>query len=157
MNKKNINKLINKLIDEYGISSDKQLINLAKQLKIKVNYIGFAENLPNNINKLDGSYIINLGDNSIGGSHWTCFYIEKNMSFYNDSFAGGPEDIVISWLANNNIKTIIYNDDFQFQEISETLCGIWCILFLYYMTHSKKKNLIERFNEFTKHFVDLDF
>lgn len=150
MNKKNINKLIN----EFGISSDIQLKDLAKKLGIKLNYIGFAENLPNKAK--NGGYIINLGNFDIGGTHWTCFYIENSEAFYFDSYSGAPEDEVISWLEKNNVKTLIYNDYFQMQRLEETLCGIYCILFLYYMTYSKKKKLIERFHEFTKSFTDLD-
>ena len=42
------------------------------------------------------------------------------------------------------------------QGINETMCGIYCIVFLYYMTYSKKKHLMDRFKEFTKNFTDLD-
>lgn len=149
-----MNKKINKLINEFGISSDIQLRDLAKKLKIKLNYIGFAENLPNTAK--NGAYIINLGNSDIGGSHWCGLFIEKNNAFYFDSFAGAPEDILINWLEKNGIKTLIYNDYFQMQKLEETLCGIYCMVFLYYMTHSKKKKLIERFHEFTKSFTDLD-
>lgn len=165
-----MNKKINKLINEFGISSDIQLRDLAKKLKIKLNYIGFAENLQtlpikdgssglrskSTSSRMDGSWIINLGDSHLSGTHWTCLFIEKNNAFYFDSFAGAPEDILINWLETNGIKTLIYNDYFQMQKLEETLCGIYCMVFLYYMTHSKKKKLIERFHEFTKSFTDLD-
>lgn len=164
MNKKKINRFIK----EFGISSDIQLKQLADELGLNLVYIGFAENLPTNVTngccsrsensprKRGGCYIINLGDFDRGGSHWTCLYVEKPTAFYYDSFAGPPEDIVITWLEKNNVKTLIYNDYFQMQGIKETLCGIYCIVFMYCMTNSKKKHLMDRFKEFTKTFTDLD-
>lgn len=147
-------KIIKKLINTYGISSDTQLIDLANKIKIPLNYVGFAENMPNKLN--NGGYIINLGDLDKSGTHWTCLYIENENAFYFDSFAGAPEDIIIKKLKKNKVKNLIYNDYFQMQDIEETLCGIWCILFLYYMTFSKKTHLMDRFKEFTKNFIDLD-
>ena len=66
MNKKNLNKLIKSTIENYGLTSDTQLKDLATKLNIKLNYVGFINNLENI--KEDGSYIINLGDNT--GTHW---------------------------------------------------------------------------------------
>ena len=143
------------LIRHYGVSSDTQLIELANKLNIKLRYVGFAENLPA-LSKLDGSYIINLGDFERSGTHWTGLFVRGKDAFYYDSYAGPPEDIVIDWLEQNGVKNLIYNDYFQMQGIEETLCGIYVINFLYYMTHSKKKRLIDRFHEFTSYFTDLD-
>lgn len=149
-----MDKKIKLLINKFGISSDIQLNDLAKQLDIKLHYIGFAESLPNQAK--NGAYIINLGNFDVGGTHWTALYIKDSEAFYFDSYAGASEDEVISWLEKNGIKTLIYNDYFQMQRLEETLCGIYVIVFLYYMTYSKKKKLIERFQEFTKSFNDLD-
>lgn len=152
MDKKKLNKLIKFTISKYGITSDTQLLELSKKLKIKINYIGFIEDL-NDISA-NGSYIINLGSES--GSHWTCFYKENNDIFYFDSYAVGFEDKLLKLAKKFNIKNLIYNDYFQLQGIDEELCGIWCLQFLYYMTHSKKKELIDRFNEFITNYEDLD-
>jgi hypothetical protein len=149
-----MNKKINKLIKEFGISSDIQLKQLADELGLNLIYVGFAENLP--ADAKNGCYIINLGDFDRGGTHWTCLYIEKPNGFYYDSYAGAPEDKVIQWLEQNGIKNLIWNDYFQMQKLEETLCGIYCIIFLYHMTYNKKKSLMDRFKDFTKNFTDLD-
>ena len=149
-----MNKKINKLIKEFGISSDIQLKQLADELGLNLIYVGFAENLP--ADAKNGCYIINLGDFDRGGTHWTCLYIEKPNAFYYDSYAGAPEDKVIQWLEQNGIKNLIWNDYFQMQKLEETLCGIYCIIFLYHMTYNKKKSLMDRFKDFTKNFTDLD-
>lgn len=147
----NKNKL-NNFIEKFGLTTDFQLKDIAKKLKINLKYIGFAENFKY---LGDGAYIINLGDNDIGGSHWTSLLIEKDDCFYFDSFAAPPEDILINKL-KGHCKNLIYNDYFQFQGIDELLCGVYCIIFLYHMTNSKKKELIDRFKEFTKNYTDLD-
>lgn len=143
---------LNKFIEGYGLTSDSQLKEIAKKLKINLKYIGFAEDFKYLGN---GSYIINLGNNSIGGTHWCALFIEGDTGFYFDSYYAPPEDILINKLIGH-IKNLIYNDYFQFQGINEQLCGIYCIVFLYHMTHSKKKNLIDRFKELCKSYVDLD-
>jgi hypothetical protein len=154
-NNKNINKIINSFVNEYGITSDKQLLELAKKLNIQINYIGFIENL-NNISK-DGGYIINLANVGSGGSHWTSFYKEGDKLFYYDSFAVGFEDKLIELAHKSNIKTIIWNDYHQHQDITEEMCGIWVLLFLYHFQNSKLP-FEERFKEFTKkyNFEDLN-
>lgn len=144
---KNIKKIINSFIDEYGITSNFQLEDLAKKLKIKLNYIGFIEDL-NDISR-DGGYILNLGDNTISGTHWTAIYKEEDKSFYFDSFAVGFEDRLLDLAKKANISTIIWNDYYQLQDISEDLCGIWMILFLHHFQNSKKP-FEDRFEEFTK-------
>lgn len=137
---------------KYGITSDSQLIDICNRLNIKLNNVGFVEDNDYNIN---GSYIINLGNNELGGTHWTSLFIEDNKAFYFDSFAGPPEDILIKKLQDYGIvKNLYYNNKFEFQKINEDLCGIWCIVFLYYMNSDKSINLKERFNKMCKEFKD---
>lgn len=145
----NKNKL-NNFIKKFGLTTDFQLKDIAKKLKINLKYVGFAENFEHLGN---GAYIINLGDDT--GSHWSSLFIEKDDCFYFDSFCAPPEDILINKL-KGHCKNLIYNDYFQFQNIDELLCGVYCIIFLYHMTHSKKKELIDRFKELTKNYIDLD-
>lgn len=53
-------------IKEFGITSDEQLINICKELDIKLNWIGFEEDLPE---ISGGGYILNIGNNR-QGTHW---------------------------------------------------------------------------------------
>lgn len=152
MNKKNLNKLIKSTIENYGLTSDTQLKDLATKLNIKLNYVGFITDLKNI--KEDGGYIINLGDDT--GTHWTCFYKENEDLFYFDSYAVSFENELLDLAKKSGIKNIIWNDYHQMQGLTENLCGIWCLVFLYYMTNGKKKSLIDRFKEFTKGYEDLN-
>lgn len=150
MNKK-LKKKINEFIQNYGVTSDFQLLDIAKKLKIKINYIGFIEDLKD-ISQ-DGGYIINLGDDH--GTHWTGFYKEKDKIFYFDSYAVPFEDKLIDLAKKANVSTIYYNDYYQLQGYTEELCGIWVLLFLYYFQNSKK-TFEYRFKDFIKNYEDID-
>lgn len=132
-----------------GITSSNQLYDIAKKLKLKINYIGFAESLPNKIK--NGIYIINLGDTVRFGTHWTLLFIERNNVFYSDSYAMPPEDYIYNFVKKKNFD---WNKDFQLQDIEEDYCGIWVLLTAYYLTN-EKGTLKERFEKFTKNFKNL--
>ena len=142
-------------ISGYGITSSSQLIELSKELNINLKFIGLTKDLQAMNPITNGSYIINIGDGS--GTHWTCLYIKNQEGFYYDSYAVAPENDLIDILnTNSKVTKIIYNNDFQFQGLEEQLCGIYCLMFLYHMTNSKKKSLVDGFNDFAKSFKDLD-
>ena len=142
-------------ISGYGITSSNQLIDLAKELKINLKFIGLTNNLINVNPITNGSYIINIGNDA--GSHWTSLFVKDNEALYFDSYNAGPEDDLIDILnSNSKINKVIYNNQYQLQGISEQLCGVWSIMFLYNMQNSKKKSLIDRFNNFAAKFHDLD-
>lgn len=164
-------------IDRYGITSDDDLHNLAKQMGFNIDYIGFAENLNiSNLNMLNERklIVINLGNNEISGTHWCGIVLFNNgNSFYFDSYAAPPEDILIKKLTSKarqskiaksfGIKNIIYNDYFQLQGLTEQLCGIWVLSFLKEYTkesfHSARptpKKIIDQFQKFTKNYTDLN-
>ena len=75
---------------------------------------------------------VNIDDGRMGGSHWTCFYIKDNKSFYYDSFGGSPD----KFLLNQLDKPLIYHN-YKIQDINSQLCGSY---FLYFFC------LIERMN-----------
>ena len=74
----------------------------------------------------------NIDNGSMGGSHWTCFYIKDNKSYYFDSFGGQPDKFLLNQLP----KPIIYHN-YKIQYIDSKLCGSYCLYFFY---------LIERMN-----------
>ena len=75
---------------------------------------------------------VNIDNGSMGGSHWTCFLIEDNKSYYFDSFGGQPDRFPLNQLP----KPIIYHN-YKIQDIDSKLCGSYCLYFFY---------LIERMN-----------
>ena len=75
---------------------------------------------------------LNIDDESQGGSHWTCFYIKNNKSYYFESFGGQPDKFLLKQLP----KPILYHT-YKIQDINSKLCGSYCLYFFY---------LIERMN-----------
>ena len=75
---------------------------------------------------------VNIDDGRMGGSHWTCFIVKDNKSYYFDSFGGTPD----KFLLNQLTQPIIYHN-YKIQDINSKLCGSNCLYFFY---------LIERMN-----------
>ena len=69
---------------------------------------------------------VNIDDGSQGGTHWSCFIIKDNKSFYFESFGGAPDKFLLDQLP----KSIIYHK-FKIQDISSKLCGSYCLYFFY--------------------------
>ena len=74
----------------------------------------------------------NIDNGSMGGSHWTCFIVKDNKSYYFDSFGGQPD----KFLRNQLLKPIIHHN-YKIQDLNYKLCGSFCLCFFY---------LIERMN-----------
>ena len=75
---------------------------------------------------------VNIDNGSQGGTHWTCFIVKDNKTFYFDSFGGQPD----KFLPNRIPKPIIYHN-YKTQDINSQLCGSDSLYFFY---------LIERMN-----------
>jgi len=136
-----------------GVTSNFDLKKYAKDLNLKINYIGFAENLEKTKTKKgDGGYIINLGNDDIKGTHWTVLIIEKADCIYFDSFGVCPEDFLTKWYGNR----IPFNKK-QIQGITEEFCGQWTIMCLYFLQKKcRGMNLKDRMNFFTSKFKSIN-
>ena len=75
---------------------------------------------------------VNIDNGSRGGTHWTCFLVKDNKSYYFDSFGGQPDKFLLNQLP----EPIIYHN-YKIQDINSKLCGSYCLYFFY---------LIERMN-----------
>ena len=75
---------------------------------------------------------VNIDDGRMGGSHWTCFIVKDNKSYYFDSFGVQPDNFLLKQLS----KPLIYHN-YKIQDINSFLCGSYCLYFFY---------LIERLN-----------
>ena len=75
---------------------------------------------------------VNLDDGRLLGTHWTCFIVKDNESYYFDSFGGAPDKFFLNQLP----KPIFYHN-YKIQDINSKLCGSYCLYFFY---------LIERMN-----------
>ena len=69
---------------------------------------------------------VSIDNGSIGGSHWTCFVVKDNKSFYFDTFGGHPDNFLLNQLS----KPIIYHN-YKIQDIDSKLCGSYCLYFFY--------------------------
>jgi len=116
-----------------GITSDSQLVQIASDLRLPpIQYIGFADDmkaLP------IGLSIINLGNNRIGGTHWTMLWVDPDMITYADSYGVGPEDYIIK-LAGD--KPLYWNTR-QVQGYDESYCGVWALCFATAIQNQKNK------------------
>ena len=70
--------------------------------------------------------LVNIDNGSQGGTHWTCFIVKDNKSYYFDSFSGQPDKFLLNQLP----KRIIYHN-YKIQEINSQLCGSYCLYFFY--------------------------
>ena len=41
---------------------------------------------------------VNIDNGSMGGSHWVCFIVKNNKSYYFDSFGGAPDKFLLKQL-----------------------------------------------------------
>ena len=71
---------------------------------------------------------VNIDNGEQGGTHWTCFIVKDNKSFYFDSFGGSPDKFLLEQLP----KPITYHN-FKIQDIDSKLCGSYCLYFFYLM------------------------
>ena len=69
---------------------------------------------------------VNIDDGSQGGTHWVCFIVKANKSFYYDSFGSQPDKFLLSQLP----KPIVYHN-YKIEDINSNLCGPYCFYFFY--------------------------
>ena len=65
---------------------------------------------------------VNIDKGSQGDTHWTCFIVKDNKSYYFDSFVGVPDKFLLKQLP----KPIIYHN-YSLQTINSKLCGSYCL------------------------------
>ena len=68
----------------------------------------------------------NIDDGRMNGTHWTCFPVKYNKSYYFDSFGGQPD----KFLLNHLPKPITYHN-YKIQGIKSQLCSSYCLYFFY--------------------------
>ena len=69
---------------------------------------------------------INIDNGQVGGTHWTCFYIKNNKSFYLDSFGGQLVKTLLTQLPKLTTDEVC-----KIQDISSRLCGSYCLYFFF--------------------------
>ena len=108
--------------------------DFAKERKLKNNTMNESELqrvynfriCPRDSKILSDRGFVNIDNGSQGGTHWTCFIVIDNKSFYFDSFGGQPDKFLLKQLS----KPIIYHN-YKIQDINSQLCGSYCLYFFY--------------------------
>ena len=75
---------------------------------------------------------VNIDNGSTGGTHWTCFIVKDNKSFYFDSYRGAPDKFPSNQLPERKLY-----HDYNIQDINSRLCGSYCLYFSYF---SERRN-----------------
>ena len=75
---------------------------------------------------------VNIDDGRLNGTHWTCFIVKDNKSFYFDSIGGIPDKFLLNQLP----KPIIYHN-YKIQDINSKLRGSYCLYFFYIIERLK--------------------
>ena len=133
--------------------SESDLLELANILNINIDGIDFTENLFKDNEIEEGNYITNIGKLKSGGTHWVGFKLFGNYLFYYDSFGYRPKNIIVDFCKKNDLK-LLYNLD-EFQDLKESLCGLYVMLFFLLDSYSfikNKKDFDQLLNEM-KHWI----
>ena len=72
--------------------------------------------------------MVNIDNGEQGGTDWNCFLVNKDGSFYFDSFGGNPDKFLRQQLP----RPMIVNK-YKIQNFDNMLCGSYCLYFFYLM------------------------
>lgn len=134
----------------HGTTSDYDLIRLAHDVRVPLQWIGFKNELKH-CTPRKGNFIINLASSNdgSGGTHWTCIRLEKGNAMYFDPFGIPPPTEVLNWIykyiGHNHSKLIINTCDIQ--NINSNWCGQYCLSCLIAM-ESSPGTMKQRLNRF---------
>ncbi len=122
-----------------GMTTIKDLHDLANMLDFKIDWIGFGYDFKPSNGKLQ---ILNLGNFSIGGTHWVAVNTESKEYF--DPLGAPPDDRYIpkDYKSNNHIPI---------QNMKFGRCGQYSVLWLYY---SNSGETDEFYNIFKKGYYE---
>lgn len=141
--------------------SNFDLMSASKKYNIKLGGVFSKDQLPSRL-PLNAGYILNLQDSHdsggrpLPGSHWVAMWLEKQSNkkpyaCYFDSFAFGPSEQTKKFL--NQFVPYDVNTT-EIQSINTTVCGYYCLYFIWYMAQAKIKNPRVRFKKFVDQFND---
>lgn len=122
-----------------NILSIADLYDISNKLGISLNGIYQRDQIPS-IHLIKGFYIINLDPTTskLGGTHFTAFYntdFDGENSIYFDSMGE-----ICPLEVEQSISPLIYNHK-QFQALSSSSCGFYCLAFIKYLSVFKDKQL----------------
>jgi len=113
--------------------SNSDIEALAKKLKMKYfRGASMRDTLPGWVKSRECG-IVNLDSIQNSGTHWTCYYRNKNKKYYFDSFGLDPP-----WELQKYLGKGITISTFKVQEFNTEYCGQLCIIVLYLLNKNYK-------------------
>lgn len=137
-----------------GYTTNFQLLEMFSKLNIPLVGIFNRDELLHS-KRRNGFYLINMeasnDENGDGeqGSHWVCFYCDDYNALYFDAFGVIPPLEIMYFLKLHEV--ILYNKK-QIQNIDDTSCGWYCLVWCHFIHHSDNK--VKGMKEFNKRFKD---
>lgn len=98
------------------------LINLAKKNRVQLDYILFKDQLISIPYKPGLHMILNMSSFGHVGTHWVALIALQQSLFYSDSFGMEPPIEIENWAKINSIPKIVYND-YQLEKLDGNNCG----------------------------------
>jgi hypothetical protein len=101
--------------------------------------------------KMSGNYIVNLQSTTDGnGTHYCALKIYDNgRALWFDPFGfENPKEVDVF------VGGKIPYSDKVIQNINTSICGYYCLYFLYYMSKNKTKNYLDTYEDFLNKFSD---
>ena len=113
-----------------GITSNFDLINMAKQYNINLDAVIYKNQLTKFDPNKNASYILDLHNESDeSDGHWLALYIKGNKAIYFDSFGIEYPNIIKQFCKGKQLE---YNHK-QIQSMNTEWCGSYCLAFLNFM------------------------
>ena len=129
-----------------GTTSNIQLINLCKYLKIHLVGVFMKDMLP--ALPSNGFYIINLQNSDCEGTHWTSLILDDRNALYVDSYGMPPSIEVEDFIRKSNPRRIYGYNTTHYQSLHSTNCGFFCVFLFNYIKNSKSGDLFQKANNF---------
>lgn len=123
--------------------------------RVSANSLGVyaADRIPR-VLSLPAAVVANMDDHRKKGSHWIAIYIDKHgFGTYFDSYGLPPVSQHHIDRLQRNCKRFKWNKQ-RLQSFDSSVCGQYCIVFLYYMC--KNKNLRTFCKNFSKNYNEND-
>lgn len=147
--------------------SNLDLLNAAQKYKIPLRDVRSKDMLPHdNASEAfgtlrQGGYIVNLQDshdsngNRLGGTHWVAFYLVidsrsgRRRMVYFDPFGFEPP-LEVQKLAETLRSIPLKYSKIQVQSLESSICGYYCLYFVWFMRHARYGTIYSKFETFLK-------
>ena len=136
-----------------GETSNYEIIRFAQKLGIPLKSVCFNHQFAQ-LKPEPGFYVINLGNQRIGGTHWTGALLTSENLYYFDSAGTPPPPSVEIFAKAAKVHDIVYSQT-QIQSINENYCGQFVLMWMYDMMTSKLPKIEDRYQQFLNKFHKL--